>query len=188
MGMDLLSFPKWLVGKYLESYRSERELANLRSQNPTATIREGIIIRNAERLELGQNTVLDSCSFFHCGGMEWSQGQGGIKIGDNVYIGPHCVLFGAGEIVIGNNVLISPGVVISSHQHSYADRNELIRKQQVQYSKVIIEDNSWIGSNAVILPGVTVRQGSVVGAGAVVRQDVGSHSMHAGVPAREKRR
>jgi acetyltransferase-like isoleucine patch superfamily enzyme len=187
MQIDLLGFPKWLVSKYFEEFRSEKELADLKRRNPTATIRAGITIRSPARLELGERTVLDSGSFYHCGGMDWSQGRGAIKIGHDCYVGPQCVLFGAGEIEIGNNVLISPGVIITSHQHSYSDPNKMIDKQEVRYSKVVIENNCWIGCNAVILPGVTTQTGSVIAAGAVVRESVGPHSMHAGVPARERK-
>ena len=187
MSIDLLGFPKWLVSKYLEDFRSERELEDLRRRNPTATIRSGVTVRSPAWLRLGERTVLDSGTFFHCGKMDWSQGRGGITVGHDCYVGPLCVLFGAGEIEIGNNVLISPGVVITSHQHTYSDPNQRIDKQDMQFTKVIIEDNCWIGSNAVILPGVTIRTGSVVAAGAVVKESIGPHSMHAGVPARERK-
>jgi acetyltransferase-like isoleucine patch superfamily enzyme len=115
--------------------------------------------------------------------MDWTEGKGGISIGDSTYVGPNAVLFGAGEIEVGAGVLISPGVVITSHQHTFADPHLWMREQPTEFSRVVIEDNVWIGSNATILPGVRIETGSIIGAGAVVTKDVPSASLYAGVPA-----
>jgi acetyltransferase-like isoleucine patch superfamily enzyme len=93
------------------------------------------------------------------------------------------VLFGAGDIEIGNDVLISPNVTITSHQHTYEDASVPMRMQPAEFKKVVIEDNVWIGSNAVILPGVKVGCGAIIGAGAVVTKDVESFGIVAGIPA-----
>jgi len=116
--------------------------------------------------------------------MEWSREQGGISIGDDTYVGPKAVLFGAGGIEIGSQVLISPGVVITSHQHSFAEADRPMRAQPTEFAAVIIEDNVWIGSNATVLPGVRIGSGSAVGAGAVVTKDVPKRVLSLGVPAR----
>lgn len=153
-------------------------------KNP-ADIREGVVIRNPKNLHVGKNVIIDSHSMLHCGGYSWSDGKGYIKIGDNTYIGPHCVLFGAGEIEIGNDVLIAPSVVITSHQHSYYITSVLMRKQKIRFDKVIIHDNVWIGANATILPGVTIYEGSIIAAGAVVNKDVPPYTMVGGIPAKK---
>jgi acetyltransferase-like isoleucine patch superfamily enzyme len=93
-------------------------------------------------------------------------------------------LFGAAGIEIGASVLISPGVVITSHQHSYAQRDVEIRLQPLRFGRVVIERDVWIGANATVLPGVRVGTGSVVGAGAVVTRDVPPGTIVMGVPAR----
>ena len=120
----------------------------------------------------------------HCGGTGWGPDDGGIRIGERVYIGPHSVLFGAGGIEIGDAVLISPGVVITSHQHTFADDDADIRSQPLEFGRVVIERDAWIGANATILPGVRVGEGSVTGAGAVVTRDVAPRTIVGGVPAR----
>lgn len=148
-------------------------------------IREGVVIRNPENLHTGKNVMIDAYSMLHCGGYNWSDGKGCINIGDNVYIGPQCVLFGAGEISIGNHVLISPSVVIASHQHSYHIRNLIMRKQPTRFGKVTIYDNVWIGANATILPGINIHTGSIVAAGAVVNKDVPPYTIVGGVPAKK---
>lgn len=151
----------------------------------SVNIREGVIIRNPKNLHVCKNVIIDSYTFIHCGGYDWSNGKGYINIGDNVYIGPHCVLFGAGGISIGNDVLISPGVVITSHQHSYNISKVPMRKQETRFAKVIIHDNVWIGANATILPGVTLHTGSIVAAGTVVNKDVPPYIMVGGIPAKK---
>jgi acetyltransferase-like isoleucine patch superfamily enzyme len=116
--------------------------------------------------------------------MEWSREGGWISIGDDTYVGPKAVLFGAGGIDIGSQVLISPGVVITSHQHSFTDTDRPMSAQPMEFAAVVIEDNVWIGSNATVLPGVRIGSGSTVGAGAVVTTSVPRRVLSLGVPAR----
>ena len=146
-----------------------------------------VTVRSPEHLTLGADVFVDHGVLLHCGGMEWSQGRGRISIGSGTYIGPNCVLFGAGEIEIGESVLISPGVVIASHQHTFGQTDALIVEQPVEFERVVVERDVWIGANATILPGVRVREGSVVAAGAVVTGDVPARTLVAGVPARSIR-
>jgi serine acetyltransferase len=143
----------------------------------------GVVVRSPERLTLGRDVVVDAGAVLHCGGMDWSPG-GRIVMGDRVYVGPHAVLFGAGGIDVGSDVLISPGVVITSHQHTFGQPNRPMREQPIEFAPVVIEDDVWIGANAVILPGVRLGRGCVVGAGAVVTRDVIPGGVAIGVPAR----
>jgi len=153
-------------------------------KNP-ADIREGVVIRNPKNLYAGKNVIIDAHSMLHCGGYSWSDNRGFIKIGDNSYIGPHCVLFGAGEIEIGNDVLIAPSVVITSHQHSYHVTTLPMRKQKIRFDKVFIDNNVWIGAHSTILPGVKIYEGSIIAAGAVVSKDVPPYTIVGGVPAKK---
>jgi acetyltransferase-like isoleucine patch superfamily enzyme len=132
--------------------------------------------------------MIDTGTLLHCGGMEWSQGRGSISIGDDTYIGPKVVLFGAGGIDIGSRVLISPGVLVTSHQHTFVAADKPMSSQPVEFSAVVIEDNVWIGGNATILPGVRIGSGAVIGAGAVVTKSLPPRTMALGVPARVVRR
>jgi acetyltransferase-like isoleucine patch superfamily enzyme len=140
-------------------------------------------IRSPDRLVLGPQTFIDCGVVLHCGGMDWSPPDGGIVIGARSYIGPNCVLFGAGGIEIGESALISPGVVITSHQHTFARGDVHIRDQPLEFGRVLIEEDVWIGANATILPGVRLGRGSVVGAGAVVTREVPPGTLVLGVPA-----
>lgn len=82
-------------------------------------------------------------------------------------------------IRIGNDVKISENVVIRD-----SDNHTIFRPQYKSNIPIVIEDNVWIGMNAIILKGVTIGEGSIVAAGAVVTRDVPSFSLVAGVPAR----
>jgi len=87
-----------------------------------------------------------------------------------------------GEITIGNNVLIGPNCVIRSSDHIYIDRNTPIKEQGHRSEKIIIGDDVWIGSNTTILKGTNIGDGAIIAAGAVVNKDVESYSIVGGVP------
>ncbi len=87
------------------------------------------------------------------------------------------------NISIGEHVLLAPGCFITDHNHDTA-AGRRIDQQKCVSAPVAIEDDVWVGANAVILPGVNIGQGAVVGAGAVVNSDVDSFTVVGGVPAR----
>lgn len=88
-------------------------------------------------------------------------------------------------IKIGKNCLISYGVHLRTDTHYYQDKSCLIRKQGNYEEDIVIEDDVWIGYGAQILPGITIKRGAVIGAGAVVTKDVREYTIVAGVPAKE---
>lgn len=105
-----------------------------------------------------------------------------IEFGEYVSVAAYVHVWGAGGVRLGNRVMVGTHVSISSVTHDYGLSN---MRQTVVTKPVSIEDDVWIGSNAVILPGVRIGRGAVVGAGAVVTRDVAPGSIVAGVPARE---
>jgi acetyltransferase-like isoleucine patch superfamily enzyme len=105
-----------------------------------------------------------------------------ITVGDNVVINRRCYLDGRIGIEIGNNVSISPEAYIVSMEHDpdspvFATRG----------GKVVIADHVWVGARTLIMPGVTIGEGAVVGAGAVVTKSIAPYRIAVGVPAREIR-
>lgn len=106
-----------------------------------------------------------------------------VEIGDNSGIGVNCEL--VGKVIIGKNVMMGPEVVFYSINHEFRDKNRTIIEQGYQTEKPItVEDDVWIGRRAIILPGVTIKKGTVVGAGAIVTKTFPEYSIIAGNPAK----
>ena len=112
--------------------------------------------------------------------------RGPLTIGDRAHINIDCDLSGHedGPITIGNDALLAPRVVVLGAMHEHRDRTQLIREQGIRAAPVIIEDDVWIGTNAVITPGAHIGVGAVVGANAVVTGEVEPYAIVGGVPAR----
>ena len=102
-----------------------------------------------------------------------------ITIGDDSIIGEGTVLDGRDKLIIGNHVDIASEVMIYNGQHDINSENF-----KAVFAPVNIEDYVFIGPRAIILPGVTVKKGAVVGAGAVVTKDVEEFTVVGGVPAK----
>jgi len=93
-----------------------------------------------------------------------------VSLGENVFINFNCVLLDSAPILIGDHVLLGPGVHIYTVDHP---REVQLRRQGLCVAKpVVIESDAWIGAGAKILPGVTIGEGAIVGANALVRHDV----------------
>lgn len=122
----------------------------------------------------GENFVIEAP--FHC-----DYGFN-ISLGENFYANVNLVILDCTKVTICDNVFIAPNVHICCAGHPLdAER----RNKGLEYAyPVTIEDNVWIGAGAQILPGVTVGQGSVIAAGAIVNRDVPAMTLVAGNPAR----
>ena len=123
------------------------------------------------KFKLGkQSTILMSCRF---------DASKTLSIGDYSVINGNCRLDTRGGITIGSCVSISDSVIILSADHDLDDRNFKSRTKEV-----IIHDYVWIGTRALILPGITIGKGAVIAAGSIVTKDVPPYSVVAGIPAR----
>lgn len=127
------------------------------------------------KFSLGDYSVIES---FAC----INNAVGDVMIGDHTRIGLHNTIIG--PVIIGCHVNLAQGITVTALNHNFEDSEKRIDEQGVSTSTVIIEDDIWIGANAVVLPGVTIGHHSVVAAGAVVTKDVPPHSLVAGVPAK----
>lgn len=101
-----------------------------------------------------------------------------VKIGKNVVIMPGCLMMSAGGITIEDEAMIAANVQLISNNHDL-DNRSIITCRPIR-----ICCRAWIGAGATILPGVTVGENSVVGAGSVVTHDVEPNTVVAGNPAR----
>ena len=124
---------------------------------------------------LGDYSVIES---FAC----INNAVGDVMIGDHTRIGLHNTIIG--PVDIGSHVNLAQGITVTALNHNFDNTEKRIDEQGVSTNPVTIEDDVWIGANAVILPGVTIGNHCVVAAGAVVTKDVPPHSLVAGVPAK----
>ncbi len=111
-----------------------------------------------------------------------NNGVGHVEIGDRTRLGMSNVIIG--PIKIGNDIMFAQNIVCSGLNHVYEDINVPIADQHVRTSLITIEDEVWIGANAVITAGVTVGKHSVVAGGSVVTKDVPPYSIVGGNPAK----
>lgn len=101
----------------------------------------------------------------------------GLIIGDHSSIGPYGYVGCSGKIKIGNNVMFGPKCSLFAENHVFSDTETTIKSQGVAQKGIVIEDDCWIGSNCIILDGVTVGKGSVIGAGTLIAKDVPAGSV-----------
>lgn len=106
-----------------------------------------------------------------------------ISIGNRSGIGEKCEVLG--KCTIGDNVLMGPECVIYTRNHKFMDKNKLIISQGVSEElPVTIGNDVWIGRRVIILPGVNIGNGAVIAAGSVVTKDVPSYTLVGGNPAK----
>jgi acetyltransferase-like isoleucine patch superfamily enzyme len=111
-----------------------------------------------------------------------NNGVGDVIVGDRTRIGLSNTLIG--PVKVGNDVRLAQNVVLSGLNHNYTEINCPIHKQGVSTKPIVIEDESWIGANVVIVPGITIGRHSIVAAGSVVTKNIPAYCVAAGNPAR----
>lgn len=120
----------------------------------------------------------------HVIGIDPYEGNCQIEIGEGTSIGLYSCISGPGQIKIGKRCLIASHVGIYANNHIFADPTRYICEQGITRKGIVIEDDCWLGSGVKVLDGVTIGQGSVIGAGAVVTKDIPPYSVAVGIPAR----
>lgn len=103
-----------------------------------------------------------------------------IHIGENVFINANCTMQDQGGIFIGDNVLIGHNACILTLNHNEDPQ----KRANMLPSPVKIGNGAWLGSNVTVLPGVTIGDGAIIAAGAVVTKDVEANTIVAGIPAK----
>ena len=110
--------------------------------------------------------------------------HGYIHIGDNSTIGQSSILYGNGGLEIGNDVMIAGQCFIVANSHNFSNHDIPMIKQGYSAIGITIKNNVWIGAGAKILDGVTIGEGAIIGANAVVTKDVEPWSKVVGIPAK----
>ncbi len=116
----------------------------------------GVVIMSPHKVEIGHHTLLNK----------------------DTKIGGQC------GVKIGNYVMLSYNVNLVSEDHSYESPNLPIKKQGFNGGPISIEDDVWIGANAVIMPNVRIGKGAIVGSNAVVTKNIAPYTIVGGIPAR----
>ncbi len=143
----------------------------------------GACIRKRTRLDvvpwnkfnLGAQSTIEDFSAIN-------NGVGDVIIGERTRIGLSNTIIG--PVKVGNDVRLAQNVVLSGLNHNYDKIDSPIHVQGVSTKPIVIEDESWIGANVVVVPGVTIGKHSIVAAGSVVTKNVPEYSVVAGNPAR----
>jgi acetyltransferase-like isoleucine patch superfamily enzyme len=130
-------------------------------------------------VRLGERCEIEHNVFFKCISREAS-----LTLGDFVFVGTGTEIDVADSVTIGAHTLLAPGVFITDHTHAHA-RGERLDEQGSRSSPVVIGSDVWLGVRSIVLSGVTIGDGAVVGAGAVVTKDIPPYAIVAGVPARQ---
>jgi acetyltransferase-like isoleucine patch superfamily enzyme len=167
-----------------ELYRVDEELTKERNQaqqltfeyNQTSPIEIDKRRKILEELlgNIGENVTIEA-------GFRCDYGKN-ISIGNNVFINFNLIALDCNKITIGDDVMIAPNVGIYTATHTVSPE---IRKQALEYAKPITVCNGvWIGGGVSILPGITIGENSVIGAGSVVTKDIPPNVVACGNPCK----
>lgn len=105
-----------------------------------------------------------------------------IELGKNFYMNVNCVILDEAEVRFGDNVFIAPNCAFYTAGHPFDIE---LRNKGLEYAKPItVGNNVWIGGNVVVLPGVTIGDNCVIGAGSVVVKDIPANTLAAGNPCK----
>ena len=161
----------------------------LATRSHTTKIRTPIEVEGrtdfAKYIKIASGCVLEKC------GTIWISDDVGanpkLTLEENVYIGPNTYLGSYQPISIGKDSLIGAYSYIISSNHRFDDIHTPVRLQGYTGASIKIGQDVWIGCRVIILPGVTIGNGAVIAAGAVVNKDVPAYEVWGGIPARKLR-
>lgn len=125
--------------------------------------------------ELGANSTIEDFSTIN-------NGVGAVRVGSRTRIGLGNTIIG--PVTIGDDVRLAQNVVLSGLNHNYEDVSQPIHAQGVSTAKIIIEKETWIGANSVVVAGVIIGKHCIIAGGSVVTKDVPAYSVAVGNPAR----
>jgi acetyltransferase-like isoleucine patch superfamily enzyme len=107
-----------------------------------------------------------------------------IDIRKGVRIGLYTVLNGGDSISVGEKSLISGFVYLQTSMHRYLVKDIAVQDQHFDHAPVVLEEDTWLGTHVVVLPGVVIGKGSIVGSNAVVTKSIQPYEVVAGIPAK----
>lgn len=155
--------------------------ALLKHVGDNVVIEEGVRIFHPETVSLGNHVYIGHETMLK------GYYKGYLEIGNGSWIGQRCFFHSAGGLHIGENVGIGPEVKILTSVHDFDSTHQPVMHFPLKFSPVEIRPGVDIGIGSILLPGVTIGEGAVIGAGSVVTADVPAYEVWAGVPARKLR-
>lgn len=170
-------FLPWIALNEKEKAEQKEWQRELSANCPVTFGEESVISREAHLYQVkgsfGNHTLIGSHALLR---------SLDITAGDNCSFNSYSVV--QGLVTLGNNVRIAPGAKIFGENHGFSDLERPICTQPNERRGITIEDDVWIGANAVITDGVRLGAHSIIGAGAVVTKNVEPYSVMGGNPAR----
>lgn len=157
------------------------DLALLKHVGDNVVIEEGVRIFHPETISLGNRVYIGHETMLK------GYYKGYLEVGSGSWIGQRCFFHSAGGLRIGENVGIGPEVKILTSAHDFDSTRQPVMHFPLKFAPVEIRAGVDVGIAAILLPGVTIGEGAVIGAGSVVTADVPSYEVWAGVPARKLR-
>jgi len=127
------------------------------------------------KFQLGDYSTIEDFSAIN-------NGVGPVIIGNRTKIGLSNTIIG--PVTIGNDIRLAQNITLSGLNHNYEDVHLPIHEQGVSIAPIVIEDETWIGANVVVVAGVTIGKHSIVGAGSIVTKNIPPYSVAVGNPAR----
>ncbi|HEY2510675.1 MAG TPA: acyltransferase [Polyangiaceae bacterium] len=138
--------------------------------------------RDVSRIRIGRGLTIERDVTF------WiSANQGAcpdIVLGDSVFIGRNTYIGAFQPIEIGRASMVGAYSYIVSGNHGFERRDIPMREQEFIGAKIVLEEDVWLGTHTVVLPGVRIGRGAIVAAGSVVNRDVPPYEIWGGAPAR----
>ena len=194
-------FSSWIPGALGLLLRSKLYPLLLGSCGRGVVFGSNVVLRHPGKLRLKSNIVIDDNSVLDAKGNS-NQGidigdnvfvgrntiiycqNGDVEIGDNANIGSNCQIFSARKVQIGNNVLIAAYTYLVGGGHIYKDPDIPVIEQGRTASGIEIGDNVWLGASVKVLDGVSIGEGAIIAAGAVVTEDIPPFAIAGGIPAK----
>jgi acetyltransferase-like isoleucine patch superfamily enzyme len=192
----------YLAGLPLGPYKDKRKILRYIGQRAYVSRKAQI---NCPKLEMGPKCFIDdyvtiyaypgaqgrvyleeNVHIYRWSIVELGEGEGCLEVGPNTYIQSGCILNAfVGNIIIGANCMIAARCALTPYQHDFTDTDcPMCEQPLTSRGDIVIEDDVWLGLNVCVMDGVTIGTGAIVGAGAVVTEDIPPYAIAGGVPAR----
>ncbi|MFX0206077.1 MAG: acyltransferase [Candidatus Hodarchaeota archaeon] len=177
-------FVRFFLRQLLNEARETHKIYLLLRKEPSLNIGKSVRIYSPERLVVGKNVVIQEGTILHCGGRDWCDYGGGIRIGDDSLISPYCIFEGGGGIEVGERLVCGPHVKISSNRACYDAELIGLKNEKRHLKEVTIGNDVVLFGGVTVDSGVNIGNGAVIGAGSVVLSDIPNREVWAGIPAK----